>query len=96
MHDRTFNGSTLLATALWVSATGLLAAAWILAAAHPAALVMIGMLAATGLAICMGAAVAQTRIYTLRVCALIRLTSGLVPDGDGERVTPPVQLRTLR
>lgn len=89
MHDNSIPTSRVITGALWTWVILVLLAAWIVFAVgyHELA----AMLGLTACASSAAAATAQIRCYTLRVCALLRVTAGL-DGGDA----PTVQLHPLR
>ena len=88
MHDNAIPISRVVTGALWTWVLLLLTAAWIVwgVAGQHGAGVMLGLTACASSA---AAATAQIRCYTLRVCALLRVTSGLED-------APTIELRPLR
>lgn len=83
MHEEFVSRTSLLAMTLWVVVVLLLAMAWLVAIQRPDWWLWAGMLAATGLAVSAVAATAHMRIYAVRMCSLIRATSGLECPPDG-------------
>lgn len=91
MHDSTMSRLALTAYLLWTAVSLLVGAAWLLMAINTEAWRWSGLLAVTGLALSAVAATAHMKVYAVRVCGLVRATSGI----NGAE-TRPAELHALR
>lgn len=81
MQESSIPLSRILAVTLWASVGGLMIAAWsVLAAGSAEVATMLGLMACATSA---GAAVANIRSYSLRVCSLIRATRTQAEEYSG-------------
>lgn len=81
MHEGFVSRTSLVAALLWVTVVKLFVLAWVVAVLREEWWLWAGMLAATGLVVSAVAATTSMRLYALRVCSLVRATSGLdCPD----------------
>jgi len=81
MQDSSIPTSRLITAALWAIVAIIMGTAWLLVGlGHRTAANMLGL---TGCATSAAAAVSSIRCYTLRICALLRATSGrMIGDSD--------------
>lgn len=86
MNEQYVSRLALLAVAMWATVGVMIAAAWtVVMLTDPSAGLLGAMLAASGIALSVCAAVLSIRRMACRVCALIRHTSGLDGGSDGLR-----------
>lgn len=78
MHDVAVSMSKVVTAALWVLSLLLLLAAWIVGLTYGIHTVSV-LLGFTAVIVAAMAGVSQVRLYTLRVCGIMRATAGLVP-----------------
>lgn len=88
MHESFISRTQIVAAALWVLVGSLIGSAWLVVAFAPGNWEWAGLLAATGCATSALAAVAHLKVYSVRLCSLIRVTSGLE--------SPSAQVTSLR
>jgi hypothetical protein len=83
LHDNYVSRSAVGSAILWAVATATQCAAWAIAILDPGDWLFAGMLATTACVTAVAAGALVGRVYTLRMCALIRATAGLQrPSGD--------------
>ncbi len=83
MNEGYISTAKMVTVLLWVGVAGLMTSAWTLMFFGEDARRVAYMLALTASTLSGVAAVAQIRLYTRSVTALIRVTAGLVPDPEG-------------
>ncbi len=85
MHDNYLSRTALIAGILWLLVVSLIGGAWLLMALEPDHWKYAGLMAGTGCALSAIAAVAHLKLYSMRLCALIRATRALEDERGGLR-----------
>lgn len=86
MCEQLVSKAAVVATVLWVTVTGLIAASWAVILTDPESWRLGGLLGVTACALSAGAATWHVKLYSIRVVNLIRATSGL--DGEAGTLRP--------